>query len=70
LTHRGESTNLILSTQTQGTDIMQIHVKAKNLLTGESQLVTVDSWNWKDRAKESCAVQWGICFDSVKVELV
>jgi hypothetical protein len=49
---------------------MQIHVKAKNLLTGESQLVTVDSWNWKDRAKESCAVQWGICFDSVKVELV
>jgi hypothetical protein len=48
---------------------MQIQVKAKNLLTGESQVIFVDSWGWKDKAKEFCAVQWGICFDSVKVEL-
>ena len=48
---------------------MQIQVKAKNLLTGESQLITVDSWGWKDKAKEILSIQWGICFDSVKVEL-
>lgn len=48
---------------------MQIQVKAKNLLTGESQVISVDSWGWKDKAKEILSIQWGICFDSVKVEL-
>lgn len=48
---------------------MTIQVTGKNLLTGATATVSVDSWGWKDKAKEILATQWGICFDSVKVEL-